>query len=46
MSFPPLIPIGEWKVVFEFTTTMNGMTEFIMELVDFWEVGQKTATQF
>lgn len=46
VSFPPLIPIGEWKVSNTLSTTMNGITEFLVELFDVWEVSQKTAIQF
>lgn len=44
--FPTLVPIGEWKVSTKLFTYMNGTREFLLEAADFWEVGQKTATQF
>ena len=46
LDFPPLVPIGEWKVIVNLTTTMYGTEEFLLELVDVYEVTQKTATQF
>ena len=45
-ALPPIIPIGDWKFVFNYTTLMNGPEEFLTQLVDVYEVTQKSATQF
>lgn len=43
---PPLMPIGDWKFVYKWTTLMNGPEELILQLADAYEVTQKSATQF
>lgn len=45
-SLPPLIPIGDWRFIYQFTTVMNGPEEFVVQFIDVYEVTQKSATQF
>lgn len=45
-AFPPLMPIGEWKLITKLVTYMNGVKELLLTFVDVYEINQKTAIQF